>query len=136
MKMKIYNICNIVYKFMVKIFGRRISHGNIQHLGRKIGHKADVIGRKALNTVDKVAPIASTLALLAGQPGIASAINQGLEGAHQVNDTVRGGIKEASRLNHKSVVQQNMNGNMQKTPTVSFGDEAPHLQRVHALLRG
>lgn len=118
---------------MVKLFGRRISHGNIQRLGRKIGHKSDVIGRKALNTVDKVAPIASTLALLAGQPEIAAAINKGQEGAHQVNDSIRGGINDISRV-HRDISRENKNGKVQK---VAFGDgsETAHDRRAHALLR-
>ena len=81
---------------MVKIFGRRISRGIIQRLGRRIGHKADVIGRKTLNTIDKIAPIASTLALISGNPEIAEAISNGQEASHLISDSTRAGVALAT----------------------------------------
>lgn len=127
---------------MVKLFGRRISHGNIHRLGRKIGHKAHVFGRKTLNTIDKVAPIASTAALLLGQPEIAAAINQGQESAHTVNDSIRSSVNtltESGKPQRGSArkpgyTRENKNGKIGK---VQFGDAnvSAHEQRRNALLR-
>lgn len=76
---------------MARIFGMKV--GNINHFGKKVVHGLNVVGRKTLNTIDKVAPIASTVAMVAGRPDIADAINQGQDTAHKVDGAVRAGAK-------------------------------------------
>jgi hypothetical protein len=124
---------------MVRIFGRRISHGNIQRLGRKVGHKADVIGRKTLNTIDKVAPLAATVALAAGHPEIAQAINSAQGVAHSINDSTRSGISALSAKQKNAPLRQeqfaNSVGNTKKQ-IAQFGNDVQTVkEHRNALLR-
>ena len=96
---------------MVKIFGRKVFAGNAKTLGRKIGNTANIIGRKVINTIDKVAPIASTIALAAGHPEIASAITSGQQTAHTLDKAIRTGINVATAK------KDNLNKSL-----ITFGD--------------
>jgi hypothetical protein len=124
---------------MVRIFGRRISHGNIQRLGRKVGHKADVIGRKTLNTIDKVAPLASTLALLSGNPAIAQAITSAQGSAHTINDATRSGISALTAKQKNVPMRQEQFANsagIAKKQIAQFGNDVQTVkEHRNALLR-
>jgi uncharacterized protein (DUF697 family) len=119
----LFNIYN-----MVKIFGRKISKGNLKTLGRKIGRTANVVGRKALNTIDKAAPIAALTATALGHPEIGAAITAGQGLAHATDHTVRAGVSVAGSK------KANLNKRL-----VTFGDSvnetADQGRETHALLR-
>jgi hypothetical protein len=113
---------------MVKLFGRKISNGNMKTLGRKIGNTANTIGRKTLNTIDKVAPMAALAAAALGHPeiGIGIASAQGL--AHGIDHTARSGVAVATSN------KANLNNKL-----INFGDSvndtADQGRETHALLR-
>jgi hypothetical protein len=81
---------------MVKLFGRKISNGNLKTLGRKIGNTANTIGRKTLNTIDKVAPLAALTATALGHPEVGIAISSAQGLAHGVDHTARAGVAVAT----------------------------------------
>jgi hypothetical protein len=112
----------------MKIFGRKVHKTNLKKLGRKIGHVANVVGRKTLNTIDKAAPIASVAALALGQPEIAAAISAGQGLAHATDGAVRSGV--AAGTANKANRDKRL---------VEFGDNVESLRSqgndTHALLR-
>jgi hypothetical protein len=113
---------------MVKLFGRKISNGNLKTLGRKIGNTANTIGRKTLNTIDKIAPIAAITATALGHPEIGAAITAGQGLAHATDHTVRAGV--AVGTSNKANLDKRL---------VTFGDSvnntADQGRETHALLR-
>jgi hypothetical protein len=80
----------------MKILGLKVSKGNSKTFGRKLGNTVNTIGRKALNTIGKAAPIASLLATAAGHPEIGVAITAGQAAAHSGDRAIRSGVAVAT----------------------------------------
>lgn len=112
----------------MKIFGLKVSKGNSKTFGRKVGRTLNVIGRKTINTIDKVAPIASLVATAAGHPEIGAGIMEGQALAHSADRAIRAGVGVATAKK----------GNLDKR-MVTFGDELDNAkadaQHTNALLR-
>ena len=80
----------------MRIFGKKITGHDIKAFGRKFGNNASVFGRKLVNTVDKLAPLAQVIATTAGRPDIAASIG-GFQGAVHTGDiATRAGIAAAT----------------------------------------
>ena len=110
---------------MSKIFGRKISGGSIKRLGLKVGNNLSVFGRKAVNTVDRVAPIASLIATAAGHPEIGAAITGGQAAIHSGDKAIRAGVAVAGAK------KENLNKRL-----ASFGEAVEDTkEKVNPLLR-
>ena len=112
----------------MKIFGRKISNGNSKTFGRKVGNTFNTIGRKTINTIDKVAPMAAMIATASGHPEIGAGIMGGQVAAHSIDRAIRAGVSAGT--SNKSNLDKRM---------VTFGNEletaSADTQHVNALLR-
>ncbi len=108
----------------MKILGKKVNERGLKRLGAKVAKRADVIGRKTINTIDKVAPMASMIALAAGHPEIAGAIGAGQALAHSSDTAIRSGVKVA-----------NSNKTNRADSLVSFGENVDNVKRDADILR-
>ncbi len=108
----------------MKILGQKLNERGLKRLGAKVAKRADVIGRKTINTIDKVAPMAAMVALAAGHPEIASAITAGQALAHSSDTAVRSGVKVA-----------NSNNANRADSLVAFGENVDNVKRDADILR-
>jgi hypothetical protein len=102
----------------MKILGRKT--GISKKLGYKIGGIADKLGRKALSTIDVVAPIAAT-----AMPEFAPAILAGQAAAHGADRAIRSGVSVANPRQGESRA-----GNM-----IQFGADMQGAQRANEKLK-
>ena len=109
---------------MVKIFGKKITEKGMKRFAYKVGREANVIGRKTLNTIDKVAPMAAIVATAAGHPEIAAAIGGAQALAHAGDKAIRSGVAVATAK--KGGVDNAL---------VNFGEDVNAVKRDAALLR-
>lgn len=77
----------------MKVFGKKLNAQNMNTFGKKVGSNANIIGRKVLGSVDRIAPLASIGAVALGQPEIAMAIEGGQILAHNADAIGRTGVK-------------------------------------------
>ena len=91
---------------MPAIFGRKTASAFKKAFGKDTGDKVRTIGRKFVHTLDKVAPMAQTVATMAGRPDIAMAIG----GA---NTLTQSGYKVATS-NRKNLAKN----------LINFGDDS------------
>ena len=112
----------------MKLFGRKINMRTVKTFGRKLGHTADIIGRKTLNTIDKLAPVASIIATASGHPEIAEGIDAGQSTAHALDKGIRAGVAVATAK------KSNLDNRL-----IEFGDTADNVaqevNKTNALLR-
>lgn len=109
----------------MRILGQKVSGNSIRNFGKKVMNNASVIGRKFVNTVDKLAPLASIAATAAGHPEVGMAIQSGQALVHGIDDSVRAGV---TAVNSK---QQDYDKNL-----VNFGESIDNLkEKSNALLR-
>ena len=101
----------------MKIFGRKTGKHQLTKFARKIGHKADVIGRKTLHTIDKLAPIAEIALTSAGHPELAAGVAGIAQGAHLADSAIRSGVRVAAGK------QANIGAN-----SVRFGEDVAALK--------
>lgn len=98
--------------YIMKIFGQKVKPKDVKTFGTKLSKNLSVFGRKVVNSVDKIAPIAATVAMAAGHPEVGLAIEGGQILAHSVNNAVQSGHKVLSGK------QADVNNNM-----VTFGED-------------
>ena len=108
----------------MKILGQKVNERGLKRLGAKVAKSADVIGRKTINTLDKVAPMASMIALAAGHPELAAAIGAGQALAHSSDTAIRSGVKVA-----------NSNNANRADSIVAFGENVDNVKRDADILR-
>ena len=76
----------------MRVFGRKVTGNDVKAFGRKIADNASVFGRKLVNTVDKIAPLAQVISTVTGHPEIAMGI-AGIQGAvHAGDSATRAGV--------------------------------------------
>jgi hypothetical protein len=102
----------------VKVFGRKSVLN--KKLGFKVGHVADVIGKRALGAIDIAAPVLS-----AALPQYAPAIMAGQAAAHSADKSIRSGVSVANPRKGESRV-----GNV-----IQFGKDVESAQRDQERLK-
>lgn len=102
-------------------FGRKIASVDVKDFGKKLS----TFERKAVNTIDKVAPVLALGATALGHPEIGAAITSGNESIQQIHKSGRAAIKDLS-----DIAKAKRGSEEEKQATIQFGNNLTQLKNT------
>jgi len=109
----------------MKILGKKTSLRELKRFGFKAGRVADTFGRKAIHTIDRIAPIAATALAASGRPELAGVVMGSQLMAHGVDKAIRSGVN----------VVNPQGGMSRQQAYVNFGEDVNAAKRQAEVLR-